>query len=305
MKTLSTLLFFFISSVIYAQNCQPAARFLRESYERYHIIGLDDGPQATVQTHAFIRSLLRDPEISNTIDYIIVEFANTSMQRVLDRYIAGEDIEPALYKNIWRRGTQATNVVYGEASVYQQLLETIHDLNVKNKRHKIRVIAGDPQIEWSSIKTKDEYTKSLSQVNMLPAKLAVRYGIDSGKHVLLIYGNAHFSRLPEMMTGDSTKWSIDNLVNTWHPHSMITIGALKADEQQAKDVAIPLQYMCNADSNTVAKMLNEKNDAVYYVGPATQWRTDDVVRIDKNYWPELNRRSILVWGKPINPNLKK
>ena len=172
------------------QKCLPAALFLHDALKKYNIVGLDEGPHATLQGHKFLRSLISGPKVSNSIDYIILELANVTQQATLDKYISGQNVKLSDLKAIWRVGTQAHNSTYGEAPVYLKFLQLIRNLNSKNA-HKIRLIAGDPAIKWNEINNINQYFSNISQRDVLPAKEAIRYGIDSNKKVLLIYGGEH------------------------------------------------------------------------------------------------------------------
>lgn len=319
-KKISTfiLLAFLVLNCL-AQECKSAADFIAEKYKKYNIITVDEGPHGTVQIHEFLRALLQNKKISGTIRYLIVEFANISYQPVLDRYINGEAVSIKELQPLWRETTQAhsTNI---ENRVYLQLLKTIRNINSKLPANKkIRVLAGDPPIDWSKVNSLKEYFSCLSQRDVLPSQLAIKYGIDSSKKVLLIYGGAHLGKISDEKR-DSAHWTIPFLINKKHPNSVLTVGAFNShDHKQEKfNADIPLNSICDLSISSLGKLSvkNEINpsaplrlkdifDAVYFLGPSDKWVQGQPLPIDSVYWKELNRRSIIVWGEGIDPKLRR
>src|SRR3954469_20118273 len=54
------------------------------------------------QLHAFIREMIRKPEFVCRADDIVVEFGNSRLQGLADRYTAGENVSEAELQSIWR-----------------------------------------------------------------------------------------------------------------------------------------------------------------------------------------------------------
>jgi hypothetical protein len=73
---------------------------------------------------------------------IIVEFANTVDQPILDRYLIGEDVSLDKLRQVWRNtccpGTW-------DSPVYAEFFRAVRDLNLKARAdRRIRVLGGDP-----------------------------------------------------------------------------------------------------------------------------------------------------------------
>jgi len=300
-----SILFFGFNCNLFAQNWLPANVFLTKAYKKYHIIGLDEGPHGTIQGHAFLRSLINDKQVSRTIDYIILEFASSTQQATVDQFVNGGDVSDSDLKKIWRTGTQAHNSGYGEAPVFLKLLESIRSLNKKNS-HKIRVIAGDPGLDWNKIDNFKSYIGSLGQRDLYPAHQAIHYGIELKKNVLLIYGGGHFNKfnknnnLNKDLKQDSTHWSIDYFVNSKYPGSMMTIGV--TDKLPSGAATGKNRFMAFVNQNGTNDF---KNDAIWYMSDLSTWVEDKPAFIEEPYWDELNRRSLLVWREGIDSTLKK
>src|SRR6478752_9871956 len=54
------------------------------------------------ELHAFMREMIRDPGFICRADDIVVEFGNSRLQDVADRYVAGADVTEAQLQSIWR-----------------------------------------------------------------------------------------------------------------------------------------------------------------------------------------------------------
>jgi hypothetical protein len=94
---------------------------------------------------------------------IIVEFANVDYQNILDRYIFGEEVNIKELRKIWRESTQCISR-FGEAVIYFELLKKIRDVNaILPQNKKIRVLGGDPSIDWQLIKTQEDYIHAETQ----------------------------------------------------------------------------------------------------------------------------------------------
>ncbi len=74
---------------------------LISAFDRVDVVALDDTHQRKVDSDIRIR-LIRDPEFTQKVHLIIVEFANIADQSILDGYINGEDIPLAQLQHVWR-----------------------------------------------------------------------------------------------------------------------------------------------------------------------------------------------------------
>lgn len=68
--------------------------------------------------HSLIKELLADSAIQNSIDVIVVEFANSLYQNLLDRFINSERVDEDSLRMIWRNTLVSPNTVW-DSSVYE------------------------------------------------------------------------------------------------------------------------------------------------------------------------------------------
>jgi hypothetical protein len=104
----------------------------------------------SLDEHRVLRALVCDPRFGDTVDVVVVEFANQRLQGVLDRYMAGDDVSADELASVWRESTQRSGV--WESPVYPRFLAAVRAANRGREADKqIRVLAGDPPLDWSTI----------------------------------------------------------------------------------------------------------------------------------------------------------
>lgn len=299
------------------RECSAVANYLSQQFDQYNIIAIDEGPHGTLQTHSMLRGLFKNKTLCKKINYVILEFANSSHQTILNNYIKGDSVAITDLQNVWRQSTQAHSTTF-QKPVFLKLLKAIRDVNrTLSCQDKILVLAGDPSINWNYIKTINDYFSAISQRDVLPSELAIKYGIDAAKNVLLIYGGEHLKKTSNK-NRDSTYWTIPFYINQKHPGSILSIGAFSSEDYPEVILECPENSIidlkedslgllkANAvllDSSTVD--LKDLFDAVYYAGNSDEWRQDNASMIEAEFWEELNRRSTIIWGNGIDPDLKE
>lgn len=96
---------------------------------------------------SFVLDLVADPRFAAKADDIVVECGNARLQPVLDRYIAGADVPIADVRKVWRDTTQPS---CGFSSFYETLFAMVRRVN-QTAAKKVRVLAGDPPVDWSTV----------------------------------------------------------------------------------------------------------------------------------------------------------
>jgi hypothetical protein len=65
------------------------------------------------------------------------------------------------------------------------------------RERQIRVLLGDPAIDWNTVKTRDDYLALLRQRDSHPADLIRREVLAKNRHALVIYGDGHLQAKTE------------------------------------------------------------------------------------------------------------
>ncbi len=112
-----------------------------------------------VEVHSFLQTLLTDPRFRDRVEDIVVEFASAAHQALLDRYIAGAEVSIDELSQVWRDTVVSPQMTW-DAPVYARFFATVRAVNLAAEKDgsqiTLRVLAGDPTIDWSVIDNRDQ-----------------------------------------------------------------------------------------------------------------------------------------------------
>src|SRR5690349_6720396 len=170
-------------------------RAVRQAVDRYPVVGLGDA-HMNEQFHAFLRSVVRCPAVRSRIDVIVVEFGNGLYQDISDRYFL--NLEPVGFDELarmWRNTIGGRT--YWDAPVYERFYRTVREVNESlPRRHRIRVLLGDVDIDWAEI-------RSVADADKLPGEddretyfygVVEREVLAKGRRALFVCGGGHLRR---------------------------------------------------------------------------------------------------------------
>src|SRR4051812_17233808 len=132
---------------------QPAVSAILSAFDKYEVVAMPQG-HGMQDLNAFIFSLIRNPSFSEKVNDIEFECGNSLYQPVLDRYIAGEDVPFTEVQKVWRKMGQPACAASGFVEQFFPLVRALNQKLPPNKR--LRVLAGDPAIDWDEIKGMDD-----------------------------------------------------------------------------------------------------------------------------------------------------
>lgn len=306
-----------------------AEDYIIQNFQNHNIIGLGEGGHHLENSHQFFQKMFDNKKIQETIDIVIVEFASSDQQDLLDRYILGEDVTFNELRKVWRESTQCIGR-FGEATIYFELLQKIRNVNFSlPENNKIRVLGGDPSIDWKAVRSLEDYNKSNSQRDIFPAELAIKYGINRSMKVLVIYAEFHMTKIIGKTASGHP--SITTYVNDKYPGAMKVIAVLDTQKYQLEEQTKtwPLYSIIDIDTEEIGKLPAEKYltelfnksgrvilfeyhqikelfDAFLYIGSSESWKRVDFPKsvFSDNEWNELNRRRQILGAKPFDDNLR-
>jgi len=163
-----------------------------DAFRTHAIVALGEGSHGNDQSRAFRLTLLRDRRFASTVNDIVVEGANAAYQDVVDRYVRGEDVKEDAVSDAWVNSTQTQLILRSPSA--DEFMRTVRALNMRSPRQRIRVLLGDPPVDWTQIHTYDDYLKVLALRDSFPAELIRREVLDKHRRALLVYGDMHFQR---------------------------------------------------------------------------------------------------------------
>lgn len=317
-------------SQISINDFMPAENYIIETFKDCNIIGLGEGGHGLKNSHHFFHTLFDNKTIQEILDVVIIEFANTDYQAILDQYIFGETVDLDDLRKTWRESTQPGR--QGEVPIYFELLKKVRSINKKLPQHKkIRVLGGDPSINWKKINDFKDYKKQMGYSrDKFPAELAINFGIKQAKKVLIIYSEVHLTKIPNIIL-DPNYQSITSIINKKHPAAIKTIGTIYSESLLAEDYFnhCQLYSIINLDKNELGKIpaykifskslyksskeisvfegqkIEDLFDALLFVGQYNSLKRYPMPKddFDNVYWNELNRRRKIVGMRIIlKPN---
>jgi hypothetical protein len=150
-------------------------------FDQADVLALGEAHQRELDSDLRI-ALVRHPDFAKKVRSIVVEFASTTEQATLDRYIRGENVSSAQLQQVWKTTTQAANGVW-DHPIYADFLAAVRDVNSKLPADaRIRVFGGDPG-------PGDNRSRETAAVSVLKQQILQEHG-----KALVIYGAAHFYR---------------------------------------------------------------------------------------------------------------
>jgi hypothetical protein len=169
---------------------EPLAAIV-DAFRTHSIVALTAGHGDAVG-YSFGLSLVRDPRIADLVHDIVVEVGSACYQDLADRYVRGDQIAIESIRAAWRETTQTG---LGLDEPWETFYRAVRELNASRPRERqIRVLLGDPPIEWENVKTAADHRRWIEMRDWYPADLIRREVIAKNRRALLLYGQMHFQR---------------------------------------------------------------------------------------------------------------
>jgi len=144
------------------------------------------------QEYEWLRALVASPEFADRVDDIVVESGNSLYQKSVDRYISGEDVSLEQVQKAWRNTVGA---IGPPSPVYASLYQAVRESNLKRPgKHQIRVVCGDPYIDWDKVKDREDIAPYLGNRDQWFTQVVKEEVLAKHHRALLIMGWGHFLR---------------------------------------------------------------------------------------------------------------
>jgi hypothetical protein len=180
-----------------------------EAFRSHHIVALTD-PHGNVQIQALLLSLIRDPRFPGSVSDIVIETASARYQDAIDRFIRGDDVERAVLRKALEDHTVANSL----GVQAEELIRTVRTVNASlGEARRVRVIAGDPPIDWDNITSPQDARRWVELRDSYPADLVRRQVLDRGRRALIVYGQGHLQRRQIVANYDMSTWQAQTVVS--------------------------------------------------------------------------------------------
>lgn len=192
-----------------------------EALQLHSVVALGDA-HGNEQAQAFLKSLVLDPRFAAAANDILVEFGNARYQHLADRFVRGGDVPLDSLRMIWQNTT-----IPNEIPVDEEFFHVVRTVNASlPKERQLRVLLGDPPIDWSSVHKRDDHFKCLAMRDSYPAALIQLEVLAKQRRALVVYGQLHFQRKNVMSNLEMHDWrmqTIVSLVESATPTKVFTI----------------------------------------------------------------------------------
>lgn len=139
-----------------------------DAFGSHQLVALAD-PHGNEQVHAFRLSLIRDPRFAAVVNDIVVEFGSARYQERMDRFVRGESVSDDSLREIWQNTTVPN---YGwDRPIYEEFFRAVRAVNASRPTQQLRVLLGDPPIDWDTVHSTAALMKWNSERDTNPARL--------------------------------------------------------------------------------------------------------------------------------------
>jgi hypothetical protein len=319
MKTLSALS---LAAVLWAQDARPRPGVpvepvgaIVDAFKSHQLVALAD-PHGNVQINAVRLSLIRDPRFAATVNDIVVEFGNARYQERMDRFVRGEDVAEDSLREVWQN-TTIPNIGW-DRPIYEEFFRAVRTVNASlPSARRLRVLLGDPPIDWSTVRTTDDLMKWMNDRDTYPADLIRREVLAKQRRALLIYGGGHFPRIdPGTLVSLVEKASNTRVFTVW-TDTDTDLPALQANVATWAAPSLVLlrdTLLGTAPFTTIfpvrgdqlrAMRIEDQFDAWLYLGPRSSLKTSPLAPahcLDAAYMEMRTSRMKLLPGPPGAPD---
>jgi len=162
-----------------------------DAFRTHRLVGLSEGPHGNIEGHRFRLSLIRDPRFAATVNDIVVEFGTARYQDLMDRFVRGDVVDDDALRHVWE---DTTNVNPGwERPIYKEFFQAVRAVNgTLPPGRRLRVLLGDPPIDWETIHTRDELRAATRARGNYKEDVIRREVLAKDRRALLIFGDGHF-----------------------------------------------------------------------------------------------------------------
>ncbi len=333
---MSSFLFLLLFAGLTARDsmAQPAEDAILAAFDSAWVVALGEN-HGHREFHDLLLRVLRRPRAPDVIDDIAVEWGNGLYQGVIDRYVQGQDVPWDSVTMAWRNTIVSPNTVW-DAPVYERFFREVRAINADlATERRYRVILADSPVDWSTVDSAPQLRPHFDR-SLAMAESVRRESLLRGRRVLFVAGGLHVSRRPRAQksrtgvpTGEITPvaWlelhhpgatyviqsfgratapGIQGLVGSGGPQVTALrdspLGDIPANATSTlrnRDGTRPDVYGAAALRSIIDAVLLWDPAALTFVEPEPS-----TYRVEW-YWAELNRRSVMLSGRPMDPALRK
>jgi hypothetical protein len=239
-----------------------AVAAILDAFLTHSVVALDE-EHTNERSHTFRLTLIREPRFPLVVNDIVVEFGNSLHQKLLDRFVAGEQVADDTLRRIWQDTTQAHTI--WDRPIYEEFFRAVRTVNAAlPSGRRLRVLLGDPPIDWTKVSTPEELRNASAGRGSHPVDVIRREVIAKQRRALVIYGAIHLWRRNPLQPGLNLIERLEKETGTSAfvvvTHPFANIRSLGVD---------PASWPVPSVAITRSTALESQMDAVLYLGPTS------------------------------------
>lgn len=294
-----------------------------DAFTSHHIVALGEGMHGNNQAHAFRLALVRDPRFPSLVNDIVVESGTAGYQSAMDRFVRGEDVPYAELRHAWQDTTNPTPI--WDTPIYEEFFRAVRQVNASlPDDRKLRVLLGDPPVDWDAVRTKDDVVRLVS-LRVHVVDVINKEVLSKNRRALVVYGDGHFLRYNRWVGTPSVSESTLNRIEALGTKAFnVWTNTTVEMERMQRDIAswpvpslakvrgtrlgrLDFKYFSGIETDPRTKM-EDQFDAVLYLGPPssiTQSELPASLCADAEYMKMRAARLFIAWGEDGVASLKK
>ncbi len=203
---------------------EPAVDGVINALRANRLVAISD-PHGSAPMRDLLRQVFADPRFADAVDDIVLEIGNARYQAVIDDYVNSGPVDESALSQAWQNTTVANQI-----SADVEWFRIVRRINAGRPAHRrLRILLGDPPIDWATVRTRDDHFQWLAQRDSFPAALIQTEVIARGRRALIVYGHLHFQRrnvAVNFSPGDWRTETIVSLIERAGPTRVFTIWSL-------------------------------------------------------------------------------
>lgn len=187
---------------------RPAMVGVIDALRAHQLVAITD-PHGNAGMRDFLRSLLTDSRFPDVVNDIVLEIGNARYQALVDDYVNGGAVDEYALAEAWLN-TTVPNQIAADVEWFRQ----VRRINAhRPAARRLRLLLGDPPIDWATVKTRADHFTWLSQRDSFPAALVQTQVLARQRKALIVYGHLHFQRRNVQSNFDMGDWRAETMVS--------------------------------------------------------------------------------------------
>ena len=281
-----------------------AADELAASFDAHQFVFIGS-THGDAKIEEFLRCLVSRPAFKQRVTDIVVEWASSGQQRLLDRYlIALEEIPNDELAPIWFDTDYP--LLWATLPQIRQFLQALREVNQGLPAAKrIRLVAGNDGVDWARVHAVEDLAPYPYKTNLMPHLIIEHLAKTPGNKTLIVYGDAHIR-----YKGNNFMGELEYALGRSKLFVVGRIGDLREDERkyltavgdlnktffvtaQRFPTDIPWPGSLRIGLDELSERLADYIDAFVYLGPQPDKNLMGSIALTDAQKRELDRRSAI------------